>query len=73
MSASYTIQEIDQLRRLCRDKIIWGAYLPNWEIPRSSGSYREEEVFKKTEEMVRTFMLAGTRPEDFVKASEETK
>lgn len=58
----YTIDEIDKLRDLCENKYLYGLYRPQQTggcIP-----YYEADKIKAVEEMTRTLMLAGIKPED---------
>lgn len=52
----YSVAEIDDLRVAVRNKILHRNYNGSYE---SSGGYREIEVMKQVEEMVRTHMMAG--------------
>ena len=55
---AYTVSEIDALRSACRDRVIWGTTNSDY-MRGMSGSYREADMVKSAEEMVRTYMLAG--------------
>lgn len=72
---SYTVQEIDALRRACGDKYIWGRYggprmRPGRGISSSRG-YQEKDKVIAVEEMVRTFMLAGKTAADLIDSEKE--
>ena len=64
MMRSYTLSEIDELRQLCRMKAIWGNFFP---YGQASASYRETDVVVRTEEMLRTYMMAGITADDIHK------
>jgi hypothetical protein len=59
----YSVGDLDALRRAVRDKWLWGSYHMTRES-RASRSYREDEMTKAVEEIVRTHMLAGHTAED---------
>lgn len=62
---AYTVKEIDDLRRCCENKFLWGTY----SFPASSRfsrQYKEEEKSACVENMVRTHMLAGHTAEDLL-------
>lgn len=54
---AYTIAEIDTLRSACREIWMFGSIIDGRTA--TSGSYRQQDLDKGTEEMVRTYMLAG--------------
>jgi len=56
---SYTVAEIDALRRACENRYLWGSYRGAGHDSGMSRQYREDEKAKCVEELVRTFMLAG--------------
>ncbi len=57
MERAYTVTEIDDLRRLCRNKWLFGSFTT---VPTGwSRSYKESDMDKGVEELVRTYMLAG--------------
>lgn len=66
MSEKYTVEEIDDLRRLCSDMYLFGSYRPKHEPGKSfsSRACREDEKATVVEQQVRTFMLAGIRADD---------
>lgn len=62
----YSINEIDALRVLCRNKVIWGDYKPSFDGKvRWSAAYDWRDLSRRVEDMVRTFMANETKPEDF--------
>lgn len=68
----YSVSELDALREAVRTKWLYGRYRPNWHHDGITGSrtYREEEMTKAVEELVRTHMLAGHTADDLY-ASEQ--
>ena len=66
MMRGYTLSEIDDLRELCRMKVIWGDFVPT-NRNRTSASYREADVVVQAEEMLRTYMMAGITADDIRK------
>jgi hypothetical protein len=58
MDRAYTVKEIDDLRRACEMRWLFGTTKRsiNWSTSRS---YQVEEKIKCVEEFVRTYMLAG--------------
>ncbi|GHC61761.1 hypothetical protein GCM10010136_02510 [Limoniibacter endophyticus] len=71
MSRAYTVREIDDLRNACRNKFIWGFY-SGAIVAGISRSYKESEMIRSSEELVRTHMLAGHTATDLL-ASEPTR
>jgi hypothetical protein len=65
----YSVGELDQLRRAVEHKWLYGSYLPSTRGG-FSRSYRDDEMTKAVEEMVRTHILAGHTAEDLY-ASEQ--
>lgn len=65
MISRYTVKEIDSLRTLSENKIKWGYYNPQQKFIEGSWSGNPTEISEIAEGMVRTFMIAGIRPEDF--------
>lgn len=60
---SYTVAEIDALRRAVENQFLWGTY----HCPQQNGisrSYTEAEKVRTVEERVRTWMLAGKTAQD---------
>ena len=70
MSRAYTIEEIDDLREVLRDRIVWGTCCRE-AIAGSSGSYRRDEMERTAEDQLRTAMLAGHTADDFRAADRE--
>jgi hypothetical protein len=67
MERSYTVKEIDDLRRCVEDRILFGTCV----LPRggaSSGGYREQDLQVTVEQRVRTHMLAGHTAQDLIEA-----
>lgn len=66
--SSYTVNEIDELRRLIEHKYLFGSYLPPKEVPRmlTSRAYYEKDKVNHVESNVRTAMLAGHRAQDLI-------
>ena len=64
MERSYTVHELEALRRVVENKYLWGSYGPF--CSGSSRSYREDEKIKAVEEQVRTHMLAGHTADDLL-------
>jgi hypothetical protein len=66
----YSVREIDDLRRVCEERYLWGStYTPPFEPGETSRvrhgrSYKESDKNAAVEEMVRTFMLAGVTAAD---------
>lgn len=66
-SRSYTVKEIDELRRACEDRWLYGTSMPKGGAY-FSRTYREDEKVKCVEEIVRTHMLAGHTAQDIYDA-----
>jgi len=66
---AYTVEELDDLRRLMENKFLYGFYTCN---PRGmttfSRCYHENEKVHAVEEMVRTAMVAGHTADDYRKS-----
>lgn len=62
ITKQYSVEAIDAMRSLCRNKILFGAYVPKSNM--ISKAYVENELFFQIEEMVRTHMMAGNTPDD---------
>ncbi len=67
---AYTVAEIDDLRRVLRERYMWGTCAP-FEGSRISRSYQAAEMILEVEEQTRTAMLAGLTADDFRKADRE--
>ena len=67
MSRAYTVQEIDDLRRVMEQRYLFGTTAPADGL-RNSRTYRETDMIKAVEEMVRTSMLAGITASDVRRA-----
>lgn len=67
MGRIYTVKELDDLRRVVEDRILFGSCVSNGES-RVSGSYRESDLQIAIEEQVRTHMIAGHRAQDLIEA-----
>ena len=66
---SYTVAELDALRRVCEDRYIWGTSVAPASIGcRMSRGFSEDEKNAAVEGMVRTHMLAGHTAEDIILA-----
>lgn len=63
MERKYSVQELNELRRLCEHKWLFGTYMPTNSCG-FSRSYQEIDKIKAVEEMVRTHMIAGHTAED---------
>lgn len=81
---SYTVAEIEALRRAVENKWLWGSYRPKFGAPTSmsdggcytvfagmSRTYRERDKLEAVEQITRTHMLAGHTAADLY-ASEST-
>lgn len=68
---SYTVHEVDALRRAMDNKYLYGSYSPTQQSG-FSRSYSEVEKAQVVEEMVRTAMLAGHMADDLY-ASEKPR
>lgn len=77
MERSYTVKEIDDLRKACKNKWLWGYYNgprcvetfdSNGNIIKlnPSCSYNQQDLDKGVEELVRTHMLAGHTAQDLL-------
>lgn len=73
MDRAYTVNEIDNLRRVLEDKCIWGSYHGSPPGGGFSGSYNQAEVSKKVEDMIRTCMIAGHTAEDLLASEPESE
>lgn len=60
---SYTVNEVDALRKAMNNKYLYDSYTPDQKSCFSRG-YREVEKSQVVEEMVRTAMLAGHTADD---------
>lgn len=60
---SYTVNEVDALRRAMDSKYLYGSYMPTQRVC-FSRTYHKHEKTKVVEEMVRTAMLAGHTADD---------
>lgn len=63
MERRYTVAEIDDLRRMCDLRFLFGTTYPSNET-RWSHSYQAGERERAVEEMVRTYLLAGITADD---------
>lgn len=65
---AYTVSELDDLRRVLRNKWLYGSYLPDWEpgVSMMSRSYMPGEQDAAVEQMARTHMLAGHTSDDLL-------
>lgn len=63
---AYTTREIDELRTLCENKYLYGAFRPNFSGHGQifSRSYKEADKVTAVEEMVRTYIAAGLTAKD---------
>lgn len=66
---SYKVAEIDQLRLVCEEKLIWGNYHGGFCGQSSSAGTWVERVVA-VEAMVRTHMMAGHTAEDLLASQE---
>lgn len=71
MTRSYSVHEINELRRVVENKYLYGTYGLKLGCGMSR-TYKEDEKTACVEEMVRTHMLAGHTAEDLI-ASEEVQ
>jgi hypothetical protein len=67
MERAYTVSEIDELRRACEMRWLFGTTNHNTQSGMSK-SYREEEKSACVENLVRTYMMAGKIAEDIYAA-----
>ena len=63
---AYTVDELDELRRVVRNRWLWGSYSGSRGINSISRSYKEVEMNAQVEELVRTHMIAGHTAEDLL-------
>lgn len=70
MERAYTVKEIDALRAAAKERFMWGTTKC---IQGScfSRSFRPNEVAIGTEELVRTYMLAGITAQDIYDADND--
>ena len=61
---AYTVREIDELRRACERRWLYGTTASLGDGVHVSRPYRTEDKDKGVEELVRTYMLAGIVAED---------
>lgn len=61
---AYTVSQIDELRRACERKYLYGTTKPRPSSDALSRSYNEGDMTKTVEERVRTYMLAGIYAQD---------
>lgn len=62
----YSIKEIDELRKACQDRYLYGT-TKKFSGSRMSRSFKEVEMNKSVEESVRTYIAAGIKAEDIIK------
>ncbi len=67
---SYTVKEIDDLRRVCETRWLFGT-TKSEEGLNMSRSYSQLELSKGVEELVRTAMLAGHIAQDILDADKQ--
>lgn len=69
----YTVDEIDALRNAVKERAIWGTCYRQIQPGGTyvSSAYNQSELDKKVEEQVRTYMMAGIKAHDLVKADAE--
>jgi len=66
---NYTVQELDDLRRVIENKVIFGTYSVKFENGmRISRAYNESDKDKFVEERTRTHMLAGHTAQDLIES-----
>lgn len=71
MERGYTLSELDALRRIVRNKVVYGSYLEPGEHSWQSAYFRSAtEIIAAVEEVVRTHMIAGHVAADLL-ASED--
>ena len=67
---AYTVAQINQLRDVCREKVIWGSYggpdLEPGETTVMSRGFAPGDVERDTTELVRMHMLAGHTAADLL-------
>lgn len=68
MSRKYSVEEIDRMRRAVEYMVMWGEKIgtpwPEGVSSRTSGTFSGNEVTERTEARLRTYLLAGTDPEE---------
>lgn len=71
----YSVAEIDALRQVWRNRLIWGVYDHNRIDNKSQFGfqYKPVDLEHMIEDKVRTSMLAGHTAEDFITSEQETK
>lgn len=68
---AYTVNDIDALREACRERWLWGT-TKHAEGSRVSRSYRQEDMDRAVEELVRTYMMAGITADDIYEADAQS-
>jgi len=64
----YTVKEIAALRRVCKN--LW-LYDAPWPVNGRGEPYRQEDMDRASEDMVRTYMMAGLTADDIIKEYED--
>lgn len=72
MERAYMLKEIDDLRQLCRDKWTYGSFFPDFASGQIGRTWYGSERDIGTEELVRTYMLAGITAEQIRAEHAET-
>lgn len=65
MTRSYTVKELDDLRSVVRDRLLFGTS-SNKGGGRTSRPYYGERLIQEVEEAVRTHMMAGHTAQDIL-------
>lgn len=63
---AYTVKEIDDLRRACDDRYLFGSCVYYGNGPRVSHSYSERDKAVAVEQMVRAYMISGHIAQDLI-------
>lgn len=61
---TYTVEKIGRMRAAIRCHIIFGCRPSNLSGTRTSDVFQEGEVDRHVEEQLRTYLFAGTEPEE---------
>ncbi len=64
----YSVEEIDRMRLAVEHMVVWGEKIgapwPEGVGSRTSATFSGNEVTERTEAMLRTYLMAGTDPDE---------
>jgi len=68
---AYTVKEIDELRSVCLHKVEWGTYRSDLGFGQTSGRFVRGNEHQRSEDLVRTYMMAGLTSGDLLASEGE--